>query len=286
MFNWFKNISNIISKIEICLNDIRCRIIEWFNLNTNKTVIEEYRPNDKLQLFRGNDIKINDYITLHRPSLEEIYEYGECEYWSMVYLLTSTGADLKFQLWDMGIDYTTISDYELFYKIIMHLFKDNKTNIFFGDFHFSELYPLIDITTNEVALYDKNNTKIIDEYTYICIMNVIRGSHGLKRNEQTPANETTKQILIEDAREEYERNKNKEYQSQLLNMISSMVNCADFKYNHTEVWKLKICVFLDSVKRINKTKNAFLLLQSGYSGFGINLKDINKKEIEWQGELD
>ena len=43
---------------------------------------------------------------------------------------------------------------------------------------------------------------------------------------------------------------------------------------------------MDSVKRIGKIKNAQLLLQSGYSGFGISFDDIDKKQIDWLGELD
>ena len=49
---------------------------------------------------------------------------------------------------------------------------------------------------------------------------------------------------------------------------------------------MKIYAFLDSVKRISKIKNAELLLQSGYSGYGIDLKTINDKQIDWLGELD
>jgi hypothetical protein len=129
-------------------------------------------------------------------------------------------------------------------------------------------------------------TIIIDRYTYQLITDFIRKMHGLKKNEQMPANESTKQILIDDAREEYELNKNKEQHSQLLNLISSMINCEGFKYNHDEVWSMKINAFMDSVRRISKIKNAELLLQSGYSGYGINLKDIDKKQIDWLGELD
>ena len=64
-----------------------------------------------------------------------------------------------------------------------------------------------------------------------------------------------------------------------------MVNSGGFKYNHTDVWDMKINAFMDSVKRISKIKNSNLLLQSGYSGFGINLKDVNKKDLDWLGEL-
>ena len=49
---------------------------------------------------------------------------------------------------------------------------------------------------------------------------------------------------------------------------------------------MKINAFMDSVKRIGKIKNADLLLQSGYSGFGVNLKEIDNKQLDWLGELE
>ena len=49
---------------------------------------------------------------------------------------------------------------------------------------------------------------------------------------------------------------------------------------------MKINAFMDSVKRIGEIKNADLLLQSGYSGFGVNLKEIDNKQLDWLGELE
>lgn len=92
-------------------------------------------------------------------------------------------------------------------------------------------------------------------------------------------------ILIEDAKEELRQNADREYHSQLKNLISSMINREGFKYNHSQVWDMKINAFMDSVKRISKIRNADLLLQSGYSGFGVNLKDIPNKQLDWFGEL-
>ncbi len=43
-----------------------------------------------------------------------------------MYNLTSVGADLKWQLWDMGIDYTKIDDYDLFIKVISQLVSSKK----------------------------------------------------------------------------------------------------------------------------------------------------------------
>ena len=70
-----------------------------------------------------------------------------------------------------------------------------------------------------------------------------------------------------------------------MNLISAMVNSEGFKRDDVTVFDMNIYAFMDSVKRVSKIKNAQLLLQSGYSGFGIDLKDIDKKEIEWAGEI-
>lgn len=241
---------------------------------------------DELQIYRGHDYFIKEGIVLHQPSLGEIADYGERQYWSMIYTLTSVGADMKFQLYDMGIDYTVISDFQLFYSLLCRSFSREQTSILFGNLDFQKFRLYQKKDSEDIVMYDDASDIDIDEYTYLVMMDVLRGMHGLKRNDQLPANESTKQILIDDARDEYHRNQNKEYHSQLKNLVSAMINSEGFKYNHAEVWDMKINAFMDSVKRISKIKNADLLLQSGYSGFGVNLKEITKKQLDWLGELD
>ena len=295
--------------------------------------------NDELKIYRGEDYVISNHIKIHQPTLDEICNYGEREYYSMVYNLTATPQSMKVQLWDMGIDYTTITPFELFYNILYKAYSQGKTSIIFGDLDFTKFQVMQRKDDESILLYqevpvsDIYNAKhelvyhfcnlldasrfvgfevddlieelsksnkynnfifsnmqlesiIIDEFTYNVIMDYLRQVHIIHKDEKMPANNTTKMILIEDDREEYEKNKNKEYHSQLKNMVSAMINSEGFKYNHSEVWNMKINAFMDSVKRISKIKNADLLLQSGYSGFGVNLKEVSNKQIDWLGELD
>lgn len=295
--------------------------------------------NDELKIYRGEDYVVSNYIKIHQPTLNEICDYGERDYYFMVYNLTATPQSMKVQLWDMGIDYTTITPFELFYNILYKVYSQEKTSIIFGDldftkfqvmqrkddesillyqevyvgdiynskhelvYHFSNLLDAsrfvgcaVDDLIEELSKSNKYNnfifsnvqleSIIIDEFTYNVIMDYLRQVHIIHKDEKMPANNTTKMILIEDDREEYEKNKNKEYHSQLKNMVSAMINSEGFKYNHSEVWNMKINAFMDSVKRISKIKNADLLLQSGYSGFGVNLKEVSNKQIDWLGELD
>lgn len=299
---------------------------------------ENYIKNDELQIYRGKDFVVSKNIIIKQPTLGEICDYGEVEYYSMVNQLTATPQSMKWQLWNIGIDYTKITPYELFCTYIYHLYSKEKTSIIFGDLDLTKfkvgqkkedeslcLYQNIfsgDIYEDDKLVcsfkdlsvasdfigckyeelfeilkycdfYDKftfRNIKsdliIIDEFTYDMITDYLRQVHIIQKDEKMPANESTKMILIEDAKDEYERNKNKEYHSQLKNLISTMINCDGFKYNHSQVWDMKINAFMDSVKRISKIKNADLLMQSGYSGFGINLNDIDKKQLDWLGELE
>ena len=300
---------------------------------------EQYYRNDELKIYRGEDFVISKHIILHQATLNEICDYGERDYYSMIYNFTATPQSLKVQLWDMGIDYTEITPYQLFYQLLYRVYPQEKTSIIFGDldfsrfqvmqrkddesiflyqevpvgdiynleyefvYHFSNLLDAsrfvgceVDELIEELSKSNRYNDfifanvqfepVIIDEYTYNMIVDYICKSHFIERDLKRPANNSTKMVLIEDARDEIERNKNKEYHSQLKNLISSMINSEGFKYNHAQVWDMKINAFMDSVKRIGKIKNADLLLQSGYSGFGVNLKDIDKKQLDWLGELE
>ena len=300
---------------------------------------EQYYRNDELKIYRGEDFVVSKHIVLHQATLNEICEYGERDYYSMIYNYTATPQFLKVQLWDMGIDYTEITPYQLFYQLLYKMYSQEKTSIIFGDLDFSKFQLMQRKDDESILLYQevpvgdiynleyefvyhfsnlldasrfvgcevdelieelsKNNRYndfifanvqfepvIIDEYTYNMIVDYICKSHFIERDLKRPAKKKKKMVLIEDARDEIERNKNKEYHSQLKNLISSMINSEGFKYNHAQVWDMKINAFMDSVKRIGKIKNAQLLLQSGYSGFGVNLKEIDNKQLDWLGELE
>lgn len=245
-------------------------------------------PKDELKLYRGEDFIVSDHIHIHQPTLNEICDYGEVDYYAMIYQLTATPQSMKAQLWDAGIDYTKITPFELFYSILYKLFPAEKTSILFGSLDLSKFQVMQKKEDGTVLLFQAigNRPVIIDEFTYEVITDYLRSVHMIQKDNRLPANDSTKMILIEDAREELRQNADREYHSQLKNLISSMINREGFKYNHSQVWDMKINAFMDSVKRISKIRNADLLLQSGYSGFGVNLKDISNKQLDWFGELE
>lgn len=244
--------------------------------------------NDELKIYRGEDYHLSEDIIIHQPTLGEICDYCESNYYSMIYNITATPQSLKGQLWKRGIDYTTITPYQLFWSLLYKTYSVDRTKIIFGDFDFTKFTPVE--YKNEVVLVQEINGKkiIFDEVLYSTMNDYICKSHFIKRDLKIPGNEKTKMVLIEDALEEMEMAQNAEKKSMLKNLISAMINSPGFKYNHEQVWNMKINAFMDSVRRIGKIKEADLVLQSGYSGFGIDLSKLKNKEkiTDWLGELD
>ena len=92
-------------------------------------------------------------ISIRQPTLGEICDYGEREYYQMVYTLTSVGADLKWQLDFAGIDYTKIDDYTLFYSILSKNYSAEQTSILFGDsLDFSSMELMMEKDTEQVVM--------------------------------------------------------------------------------------------------------------------------------------
>ena len=85
---------------------------------------------DELQLYFGDNYVINNYISITQPLVGGVVDYGEAQYFSMVHTLTAIPSDIKSQLWDMGLDWCEMDDFELFMMMVQTLTPD-KTSILF-----------------------------------------------------------------------------------------------------------------------------------------------------------
>lgn len=275
------------------------------------------------KIYQGDDIKIKDHITLHQPTLREITE-DEVGYYSTVINMCTTPNDIAWQLDERGIDFVTADEYEVFISLIAPNLDNSRTKLFFGEvFDFTKMTYEKDIVpgevilkqhvintvekpvSNDVALLDKfkKNTPIktetiieeydiiFDRFAYKLITKYLREMNNLTKNEKRPKSRGARQWLITESREKYEEavenaKKGNDNNSHLFNLISTMVNCEGFKHDERSVYDLTMFQFNVAVQRINKKTNAILLLQSGYSGFGIDLSKMkNSKELDWMGDL-
>ncbi len=242
---------------------------------------------DKSSLYYGEPFEICNGITIHIPTLADIRKYGELKYYKMVHTLCSVGIDICWQLEKINVPFDEISDFELFSQLLCKQFSSKDTSILFGNkLNFSEMELYSSKKNNSLYLIQKNEEIIIDENTYFVIVSYLREIHNLKRDDRVAGTKSCRMAFIEDAEMEYEAQKNETPKPILLPMISTMVNIDGFKRNDQTVWDMNIYAFMDSIKRISKIRNSNLLLQSGYSGFGIDLKKIKKDELNYMGELD
>jgi hypothetical protein len=241
---------------------------------------------DELKLLKqaslGIDYQISDNIIIHHPTLNEICEFGEQKYYGMVASLVCNPSVYKISLWDMGIDWNDISDFDFFVMMSQSLPK-KLTEIILNDLDLSKLIPAHNNETNELILcqeIDGETKIIIDRALYTEMADYIRKIHGFEKKVERPADEHTKKYLIERERKHMARHKNEPHKSVLKALVSSMVNHPGFKYNYATVWDLPISIFNDSVSRIQKFLHYTQTMGGAYAGT-IDLKNINTEELNW-----
>ena len=239
-------------------------------------------PNE-LQLYFGDDFVINKYITIHQPKLDDMIRLGEKEYFSIIYAFTSIPSDMKPQLFDMGIIWEDISDFE-FFIMLTHSFTPKQTGFLFGDLDFSKFK----LGRNETVLYQlgyDGDMVVIDEYVYLRIATFLRKIHGIVPKPEKGANKTTRRIMIDDDRRRMEMQKKKGEKSSFIPIISSLINSPEFKYGLKEVREMPMYAFMDAVTRIQIIKSTTALLNGCYSGM-IDTSKINKKEFNWMRDIE
>ena len=234
----------------------------------------------ELELYFGDDYVINEKIKIHQPVVGEIVTC-EREYFSMVHTLSAISSDMKSQLFDMGLDWCEVGDFELFMMLAPTLSKD-RTQLLFGDLDFSKLKPFRSTQNGNIVLADRESGFLIDEMIYLRIVNYLRKLHHITPKVEKTKSKTVKKWLIEEDRNKIKAAQNKPFKSYLLPIISSI----KVKQGYTKdyVRNMGFYELMDEVERLNVINNADHLLHGMYSGM-INTKNIKKEELNWMKEL-
>lgn len=239
---------------------------------------------DELQMYFGEPFHINDKIAIYIPTIGDIVEFGEKKYYGMIHTLTCIPSDMKSQLFDMGIDYEQISDFELFMMLTRNLTPD-VTKLVLGDLDLTKFALCTNSENNEVVLYNQETDTVIDRLIYMKIVEYLRKVHNIKPKVQKAANKTTKKILIKLDRDRLLKAQKEPYKSQLKPLISAMMRYPGFKYKKNELKQCGLYEFMDTVLGAQVYISSTALLQGSYSGM-IDTSKINKKEFNWMRSLD
>ena len=279
--------------------DIWARIIfTMTSVNSNIT---------QLQLFYGDDFKVNDFITIHQPTIGDILEYdkqySESSFWTMLNVFTANPTSYRLFLWkDMNIDWTFLNDYQLF-MILYRTLSIEQTRLIFGDLDFSkfEIYTLpeenwtnidekgitdiIKVLRNS-TLYNPENDFELDEDSYNVIVYYLRSTFNMFPKIEKAKDRTTKEWMIEEEEMKLNARKNedKSSTSYLLPLISGCLNHPGFKYNKQELKQVGYYEFMDSVQRLQIIESTSALLHGSYSGFA-DVSKVDKEQFNFMREI-
>ena len=221
---------------------------------------------------------VTDKISVMIPKVGDVLNHEE-DYYALLSMLTSMPIDMMVQLDDIGVDFTTITDYDLF-LILFNGIKDKDSSLIFGDLDLSKFELAQNTETDMMVVLDRENDIVIDRLVHAKITNVLRHIHGLKKDTRTPGNNAAKKYMIDRARVKQKRHAGKEHMSQLEPLIVSMVNTCEFKYDFEGTRELSIYQFNESVRQVMNKIDYDNRMIGVYSGC-INAKELSQEDLTW-----
>lgn len=248
---------------------------------------------DFLKMYFGYPFEIGNGIEIKQPYIQDIIDYGEMDFWRMLSLFTTNSTTHRLELWDLGLDWNKISDYELF-RLFYKQFTPEQTYIILGDLDLTKFESYIVNTGDEseeqdkeiITLYDIENDIEISEDIFNTMAFYIRTMFNMFPKVEKAKGKGTKEAIIWEERENLQRreNEDKHVSSILLPMISSCVNHPGFKYKKDELKNVGIYEFIDSCQRLQVYEASTALLKGMYSGF-IDTKNINSKDYDFMRDI-
>lgn len=235
-------------------------------------------------LLNQSSVQITDQLSLRIPTVGEILE-NESAYFSLVSIMTSTPFQYMVQLDDLGIDYTKITDYEMF-QIFFPVYAKQDISIVFGDLDLSDIGMYHDHSVDLDVLYSPSTDTKIDEFVYFNMARCMRQVNLLKYERKKPKGEKNKKYFLEKERRHLKNlevmRKRKEFeQSEFEKLIVALVNNNHFKYDYNSVLTLPIYNFYQSFQQIQHEINFNNVMRGVYAGTIDTNKLQDRSVLSW-----
>lgn len=238
---------------------------------------------DKLKLYFGADYKINDFIVLHQPTIQDMIDNGEVEVYSSMSPFLANSTTYRLSLWDAGIDWNKIDDYQ-FFCLTRSLIVYDKVRCIFGDLDITKLHQTIE--NDQLVFKNDAGQTIIDAQVYDHMASYLRYMfNSYPKTEKAKGKSTKQDLILEDRIMQNKRKReHEEDSSSLLSMISFCLNHPGFKYKKNELKEVTLVEFMDSVQRLNIYESTSALYKGMYSGF-MDTKKIDKNDLNFMREI-
>lgn len=235
---------------------------------------------NRKSLLKLSSIQVPDTIlSIRIPTVGEVLE-DEQHYYSLISSLTATPFQYMVQLDNIGLDFTTVTDYQLF-MMLFPSFVQGDISILFGDTDFSDIQIQKNDQNDTYILYSKKSNLTIDELVYSRMVEIIRKINGLKRETRKPGNDEAKEFRINLERKRQKRNANKPYEPYLEKLVVALVNRPEFKYNYETVEDLTIYQFNQSFEQIKTSINFDNAMIGVYAGTVDTSKIKDRSCLSW-----
>ncbi len=227
---------------------------------------------------REIEIPNKDFIRIQVPTVGQIVDNEEY-YYHLVQLLTAMPVDLMVDLDEMGLDWTEMTDYELFLHLF-RAFREMDTSLVFGDLDLKLFEYAEDLETGLPVLLDRKHDRKITRADYRNIAYILREIHGFEKDNRKPANAEGKRYMLERAKEKRRRRRGRVSKSQLEGLIVAMVNSEQYHYGFEGTRELSIYQFNQSVRQVVK-KNSYNNRMIGIYAGTVNAKELSPDELNW-----
>ena len=252
---------------------------------------------DRLRLYFGEpfSIKIPSInpnipykdLIIYQPTIGDIIDFGEKKLYSAVNIFVANSTMYRLQLWELGLDWNELSDFEVFSMLMTSLTIED-TKLLFGDVDFSKFKPMEkrmpDSEEAELVMYNAEQDIEINEEVHGILCHYIRTMFNIFPKREFAKGKATKKALIWEDRQKLKVEKDITHSSTLLPMISACLNHPGFKYKKNELREVGIVEFMDSVQRLQIYESTPALLRGMYSGF-MDTSKIDKEQFNFMREI-
>lgn len=249
---------------------------------------------DRLRMYFGDPYTIDfedlrGAITIYSPTIGDIMEIGEKKFYQTLMLLITNTTANKLMLWEAGIDWNEISDFELFSMFIKTVDSDI-CKLLFGDLDLTKFERMGKQVDDEqvLVLYNPEADVEINELAYFHISQYLRTVFNIFPEEKLTKSGYLKEWYIRQEKMQKERDNKKDkqsdYSSVLQAQISSFICHPGTKYKLHELKEVGVCEFFDTLQRLQIYESATALMKGMYSGF-VDTKHIKPEEYNFMREL-
>lgn len=235
---------------------------------------------DGLQIYMGLphtiDLEgINGKITVYSPTMGQAIQIGFDRFYGGVNPFIANTTMYRLPLWEMGVDWNEIADFDLFCILLQSGLDKEVTDLFFDkdiDWTKFQLVAKYDEDGNaKKSLYNEESDIEIDENVYFHLSQYIRKVVMREPEEKITTDAGMKQAFImkdkrHKANMEAMAESGEESGMSIQTLISTCVNHPGFKYKKSEIMEIGINEFFDSVKRLQIYESAVASLHGAMGG--------------------